>query len=182
MTVDRIDAMCIKMFLDRRKINVVLALPGSGKTTVVKALRDLGARDEAPVACDLDLRGIAAHTSDLHLIPRTTWAMGELVNAMAQEDIFVFSFARYFNPQALRCRPRCLMVIPSDTPEERAAIIRARGDKEVFAQTVLNEFSSWIESWLDQVPMYEQYMDVTVVRAAPGEYLSDTLLRLAREG
>lgn len=153
-----------------RKWNVIVAFPGSGKTTLVKQA-NAGVEPSKRKFVDFDIRG-----------PRSPLSVeilngnGEAVKGYLDAGCTVFSFMNYFNWDVLPQQQHVAVVMPE--PESHDAFVEMlteRGDDESFITEYSENFTKWIRDWLSAVDKIQARQNVEVFYLAPGEYIIDVL-------
>lgn len=171
------DYKLLREMLNEQNVRLVLAFPGTGKTTCVKGLRETGKLDEPPVTCDFDLKGLGGSHCDIHLVPKVLSIAGSLVNQMMHDGIIVFSFLNYANLD--RVDPSAGKVIIAIPPEDKEAWIkrlRQRGDSESFVQLMSDKYDEWRTDWITDAKNLSKRLDVETTVIESDGYLSDALI------
>jgi hypothetical protein len=172
------DYKLLREMLNERNVRLVLAFPGTGKTTCVKGLRETGKLEEPPVTCDFDLKGLGGSHCDIHLVPKVLSLAGSLVNQMMHDGIIVFSFLNYANLD--RVDPTAGKVIIAIPPEDKVAWIKRlkqRGDSESFVQLMSDKYDEWRADWIAEADRLAKRLDVMTTVVGSDSYLSDALVK-----
>jgi hypothetical protein len=171
------DYVKLRSMLDDANVRLVLAFPGTGKTTCVKGLRETGKLDEPPITCDFDLKGLGGSHCDIHKVPRTLSIAGDLINQMMKDEIIVFSFLNYANLD--RVDPSAgnvIVTIPPEDKENWIKRLRQRGDSESFVNLMNDKYFEWRDDWIRDAEQLGKRLNVTIVTLTSNEYLSDALV------
>lgn len=166
---DIISEIRLRNWAKQTPYRVILAFPGSGKTTTVKQLRF---QKGVPSPVDLDIKGLNGRM----LTPSEQTALGELTAKLVATNHMVFSFAYYFNPDCLPTGTRVLVVLPEpDLKNAWAKRIADRGDVE-FANTTRAEWQKWITDWQRWIRRYENRLNIEVAYIHDPRTYLNTLL------
>jgi hypothetical protein len=179
--IGTVDWQAVYDVLTSWNIRLVLAFPGTGKTSCVKHLRKVGKRGGPPVVADFDIKGVGNDIANVDLIPKSQRAMGELVNQFMLDNVIVFSFMHYFNLDCINPGAGSVLVTyPEATPNEWAERIRERGDSDAFVDLVRQHLDEWKDDWVSETKTLAKRLKVIVVPVHADEYLSDAILSLGR--
>jgi hypothetical protein len=171
------DYVKLRSMLNDANVRLVLAFPGTGKTTCVKGLRETGDLDKPPITCDFDLKGLGGSHCDIHKVPKTLAVAGDLVNQMMKDGIIVFSFLNYANLD--RVSPSAgnvIVTIPPEQKEDWIKRIKQRGDSESFVKLMDDKYFEWRGDWIRDAETLGKRLNVEIVTLSSNEYLSDALV------
>jgi hypothetical protein len=154
---------------------LVLAIPGSGKTTVVKALNEPFQPGARP-AVDLDIKGPKGRDQPALM----SEALSFYVKAALTSHVSVFSFLHYFDWTGVPDVPTFIFVPDEGAIDAWIERIGERDGKDApFFREAKANLAQWQKDWVREADRLKQAgREIHLVRMEANEHLYDAMMRI----